>query len=87
MELIAIKFNDAAAFDASVSNGLPEGGDLTLITKDRSTAEGRAAACLTFTALVDGKEVPVQVVTSVRILLTALAALKGRYDEDGKARH
>jgi len=91
MESLPIKLNDAALFDATVHGRdgvrtLQDGGDLQIITKDDATHSGRALACLTFTVDVDGKPVRVQTVTTVRLLTTAFAALRGRYGDEGKAR-
>lgn len=74
------------AFNQAIHEGLPEGGDVELITKDAGTQNGRAVACITFTVEVNGEHKRAQTVTSVRNLLTALTLLQGRYDEDGKPR-
>ena len=62
---------------------LPEGGDLSLITKHGGTVSGRAIAMLTFTAQVDGRMRRAQSVTPVKLLKSALRALDARYDDDG----
>lgn len=56
-------------------------GDLHIITKDNGTAQGRPIAIVTFTAVIGGKPVPVQTVTTVALLKGALAALNGRYPD------
>lgn len=91
MEHLDIVLNDQAKFDAAVHGdgqlpSLPEGGDLALITKDGVTSSGRALACLTFTVtLPDGSRARAQHVTTVRLLTMMLAALRGRYGDEGRS--
>lgn len=67
---------------------LKDGGDLTIVTKDDGTVDThRGIACLFFTVeLPGGGTARAQTVTTVRILKMALAALEGRYDDDGRLR-
>jgi len=86
---LPLSLGQDSEFDATVHgrDGVPtlrDGGDLRIITKDEGTEAGRALACLTFTVEVDGKPVRAQTVTTVRLLVTALHALMGRYGNDGK---
>lgn len=90
MEHLPVKLNEPDLFDITVHGQdgvrtLMDAGDLQIITKDNGTHSGRALACLTFTVDVDGKPVRVQTVTTVRLLTSAFAILRGRYGEDGKA--
>lgn len=87
MEHVNIKLNNPAEFDQAVHGGLPEGGDITLITKDRATEGGAAAVVLAWTVQLPGGGVALaQAVTTVKCLKMALAALQGRYDDDGRLR-
>lgn len=91
MEHLPVNLNDTELFDNTVRGldgvqTLRDAGDLQIITKDQGTEGGRAIACLTFSVEVDGKLVRAQTVTTVRLLATALSALRGRYDVDGKAK-
>jgi len=80
MEHVEIKLGQDDFFDQIVRDGLPEGGDLVMITKDVATDEGRPAVCLSFTVqLPDGKHAKAQVVTTVRMFQAMAAALVGRY--------
>ena len=82
MEAVHVFLNDAALFGKRVHEGLPEGRDLTLVTKDGATQGGNAAVCVCFTVqLPDGSTRTAQAVTTVRALLLAAAALRGRYGE------
>lgn len=84
MEQVVVKLGDDARFDQCCHGGLPEGGDLEIVTKDRGTIQGRAIALLTFTVrLPDWTAARAQSATTVRNLMMALAALRGRYGDDG----
>jgi hypothetical protein len=72
MEQLAVKLNDAEAFDAVLKNSLPEGGDLTIITKDFGTVGGNPVAMITFTVEVNGERKTAQTVTTLKLLLTIL---------------
>lgn len=86
MESITVLLDDAAEFDRAVRDGLPEGRDLAIITKDNATVGGRPAACLTFTVqLRDGRRDTAQAVVPVRALLLALHGLMGRYSHLAEA--
>lgn len=83
-----IYFDAPERFDAIIQGTaplptLPEGGDLTLITKHDGAISGRAIAMLTFTVEVDGKMRQAQAVTSIKLLKWMLQVLDGRYDDDG----
>jgi len=86
-----IEFANAALFDKVVHGHdgvttLPEGGVLNLVTKDAATDTGRALACLYFDVrLPDGSSARAQHVTTVRMLTTLLAGLRGRYGDEGYA--
>jgi hypothetical protein len=78
MEHVAV-IRDDAKFDAAVHGGVPEMGDLQIIFKDSVTTAGNPGCVFTFTAVVDGKPVKVQAVTTVRCLAMAAAAARGWY--------
>lgn len=89
MEQIKVVFDDHSKFDTIVhgTDGmtvLPDGGDLSIVTKDGQTESGRSIAVLTFTVSIDGKLCRAQTVVPVRLLTVALRALQGRYGEDGR---
>lgn len=59
-------------------------GDVHIVTKDGATDGGKAAALIAFSVqLPDGSVRIAQAVTTVRLLMSALAALRGRYGDDG----
>jgi len=85
MESIHVTFNDQAAFDQAVHahESLVERGDLEIITVDQATDSGRPIAVITFSVRLPNNEggYRAQAVTTVRALMTALSALKGRYGD------
>lgn len=84
MEHVQVLLGNDAEFDKAVHAGLPEGGDLIMITKDRATQAGRPAVCLAFTVQqTDGQLKPVQVVITGRNFAMMCAAFRGRYGENG----
>lgn len=84
---ITILLDDHEVYDRVIKNSIPDEGDLTLVTKDHGMQSGRAIAMLTFHVHTpDGERKVAQTVVSVRILMTMLAALKGRYTDDGDLR-
>jgi len=84
MEHITLKMGNDAEFDRIVREGLPEGQDLTIVTKDIGTAAGKPVVVLTFTVQQkDGTEARAQVVTTYNALEMAAAALRGRYGPGG----
>lgn len=84
MEMVRLQLGQDDLFDQSVHGGLPEGGDLTFVTKDHGTVERWAAVCITWTVrLPDGTPARAQCVTTVRALVAALAGLRGRYGDEG----
>jgi hypothetical protein len=87
-EQVAILVNQPDEFDRAVHGddampALPSGNDLTIITKDGGMQSGRAVACITFTAEVDGKLWRAQYSVGVRQLMLALHFLRAGYTEDG----
>lgn len=87
MNQIDMLLGDVDTFDKVVASGLPEGGDLTIVTKDNATREGNPAACLTFTVQTrNGQLDRAQIVVTVRNLLDALHALMGRYSHLANAK-
>jgi len=87
MEKFEIKLNNHLVYDGALKGSLPEHGDIAIVTKDGAMESGAAAAMITFSVdLPDGTKQRVQTVTTVKLLLGALAALRGRYDDNGKAR-
>lgn len=86
-EVVNIRLNNAEAFAEAVHGGLPEGGDLSIITRDDVTVDThRAMACLTFSVEVNGELKRAQTVTSVRNLKVLLRILDARYDDEGRPR-
>lgn len=85
MEHVQVLLNKPREFDEAVHGtatvpSLPDLADLTVITKDVGTDEGRALAVLTFTAEHKGERVRCQTVTTVRNLDMLLGCLRGRYE-------
>ena len=77
---ISIAIDKPAEYDAAVHGGLPEAGDLRIITKRNGTQEGRPVAVLTFSVqMPDGSLKPVQAAVTVRNLVAALGALRGAH--------
>jgi hypothetical protein len=63
-------------YDALVHCGTPDMGDLRIALKlDRK--DGPILVGIGFTAVIDGDEVRVQTVTTARLMMTILAAIKG----------
>lgn len=80
MEKFGIQLNDAQSFDAVLKGSLPDGGDVTLITKDNATTGGNPAVMLTFSVqLPDGSMAIAQTVTTLRNFLAAAQVLKSKY--------
>jgi len=85
---LSLHFNAPEMFDAIIQGTaphptLPEGGDLTLITKHDGAISGRAIAMWTFTVEVDGKMRRAQAVTSIKLLKGALRMLDAKYNDEG----
>lgn len=77
MESVRMLFNDAD-FDRIVHDGLPEGCDLTIATKEHATANGKAAVVISWTvSLPDGSIRSVQAVTTLGMMLTILGGIRG----------
>lgn len=90
MEVITLKLGQDAEYDRLVGLGRPEAPavpqatSVTIATKDRAMASGRAGAVLAFEVQTpDGRRFTAQATISVRNLLMALAGIRGRYGEDG----
>lgn len=80
MSSIGLVLGDGDAFDKCIDEGLPEGCDLSIVTKDVATEGGNPAACITFTVETqDGSVQRAQAVVTVKNLINALHAVMGRY--------
>lgn len=84
MEQARIILDDGtgSAFDQRVRGDdvLPDGGDLTVVTKNNGTKEGRPIVLFTFTVqLPDGTLRKVQTVTTVRMFQTIAKAIEVKY--------
>ncbi len=79
MEFTEIFLGNDQLYDERVHSGLAEYGDLEIITKDKVTVEGNPGVCLSFTVDVNGERKRVQCVTTVKLFMTAAAAMRGRY--------
>ena len=91
MEHATIVLGNPQEYDKAVHGepelpSLPQGSDITLVTKDFGTDAGKAIACLWWTTVVNGKPVRVQATTTVAILQMMLASLNGRYEDGGRLR-
>ncbi len=65
-ERVAVVLGNDDACDTLVRGGLPEGGYLTIVTKDHATEGGRAAAVIAFSVQrPSGQVAAVQAVTTV----------------------
>lgn len=91
MEHMTLSLGNDGAFDELVHKGLgakgslPQGSDMTLATTDNGTQEGRAIAVIAFDVqLPDGSVRTAQATVTVRQLTMALAALRGRYGDEGR---
>jgi len=80
MEQFIIKFDDAE-FDRLVHSGLQQAGPVTIAVKDIATEEGRPGAVISFPVAIDGVVHQAQAVTTVRLLVRFLEALKVRYPD------
>lgn len=84
MEHAAIHLADDNLFDKMVHDGLPEGCDLTMVTKDSGTEGGRPVVCLSFTVQLPDKSLRrAQCVVTGRIFAIMAGAFRGRYGDDG----
>lgn len=61
--------------------GVQDSGDLMIFTKQTGTKEGRPCAMLAFTAVIDGRPVLVQTVTTLRALRSALEIITEKHPE------
>jgi hypothetical protein len=80
--------NYEGAFDKTVHGQsgmetLPQVSPIRIITKNNGTDGGRAIACVTFDAEIDGRIVRVQAVTTMRLLRGACQILMAKYSADG----
>lgn len=81
-ECFKVDLDDGKLFDELVHSSLPEGGDLSIVTKDNATVAGNPAAVISFTVeLPGGKLARAQCVTTVRNIMAAFAILRGRYGD------
>ena len=81
-------FDAPEMFDAIIQGTaqhptLPEGGDLSVITKHDGAISGRAIAMLTFTVQVEGVSMIAQAVTSIKLLKQMLRMIDAKYTDDG----
>ncbi len=90
MDQLNIVLGDDATFDRIVHRGIGDAAAIaqasivTIATKDKVTISGRAGAVIGFhVQMPDGSLRTAQATVSVRHLTTVLAALRGRYGEDG----
>jgi hypothetical protein len=91
-----ITLDDRENFDRMVKGSalirepLQDYGDLEFATIDKGTEAGRALVAIGFTVAIPAGlsigRIPVQTVTSVRLLKALLRAIDARYDDDGKVR-
>ncbi len=87
MDQITVRISDPEAYDKAVHEGLSDGGDLSFITKDYATEEGRSALVVTFTVqLPDGSLSKAQSATTVRNFLMAAQIIQVKYTNDGYLR-
>ncbi len=93
MESINLKIANSERFDEILEenrrDGLPECGDLEIVTKERATINGRSGVVLTWTVSDTGSRCRVQCVTTVNALATALGPLQAiqlREEADAEAR-
>ena len=82
MEPITLVLNNGDAFDKAVHGKVPEKGDLAMTSKAYATTGGKPAVAITFTAVVDGVEVPVQAVTTLALLSMAVRAISAAHERD-----
>jgi hypothetical protein len=88
MEHCKVILSNDEEFDKAIRTqevGLPvlsDGGDLTMITKDHGTTEGRPVVMLTFSVQqTDGSFAKAQTVITGRQFQALSAAFRGRYGE------
>ena len=87
MEMVRVVLDNDAEYDDAVGRGLPECGDLEIITKDKGTRDGNPVAVITFSVrLPDGSSARAQAVTTVNNLQMALGALDGRYGKNTRSK-
>lgn len=89
MESISINLDSAALFDELLNQnraaGLPENGDLMVITKRGATEGGRSAVMFTWTVTDGGKARRVQATTTLRTAVGALTILKAELEREEAA--
>lgn len=83
MENFTVVLNNAEEYDKAVHSGHPERGDLKIISKADCTGRGNPGVCITFTAVIDGREVQVQAATTAQLLVTAARAILNAHPEMG----
>jgi hypothetical protein len=68
---------NAEEYDKLVHGGtVPDLGDLKFASKGGATVNGDSAVVIAFTAVVDGKHVKVQCVTTLKVFLAAARCLE-----------
>lgn len=86
-EMITTIFDDGSGrFDKALQGTPPEGGDLTIITKENGTKNGEPIVLLGFTVALGDKKHKVATVTTVRNLIAAVSALVGAYPSQNDRR-
>ena len=84
VEHVHVVFADDELFDKTVHYGLKDGGDVTMVTKDHGTAEGRPVVCISFMVqLPDGSLARAQTVITGRNFANICALFRGRYGNNG----
>lgn len=87
MEKLNIVLNNPDAYKQVLDNGLPECGDLTIITLDFATIGNNAGALIAFTVMPpEGETELVQAAVTVANLIALARILQGRYNDDGSLR-
>ncbi len=81
MENLKININNQQGeFDEILKNSLPDGGDISIITKDNATVGGDPAIMVTFhVQLPDGTFAKAQTVTTMKLFLTTVNVLNAKY--------
>ena len=84
MNVLNVQLNGIERFDEVISNSLPEGGDLEIITKDAGMKTGNGCVMFTFTVqLPDGSRTRAQSVTTMRMFRAIANAIVTSYDDEG----
>lgn len=82
MEAISVILDNSEEFDKAVQGGLPDAGDVRMISKSGLTREGNPGVVITFTVQLPDQELAqAKSVVTLRQFLMAAAALRGRHGE------